>query len=34
MARSSMTEPPKTAETQRLNKAREQGVPWRLWGPS
>jgi hypothetical protein len=33
MARSSTTEPAKTAETQRLDEAREQGVPWRLWGP-
>ena len=33
MVRSSTTEPAKTAETQRLDEAREQGVPWRLWGP-
>jgi hypothetical protein len=22
-----------TAEQLRLNEAREQGIPWRLWGP-
>jgi hypothetical protein len=33
MARSSTTEPAETAETRRLDEAREQGVPWRLWGP-
>jgi hypothetical protein len=32
MARSS-TEPAKTAEALRLDEAREQGVPWRQWGP-
>jgi Glycosyl hydrolase family 63 C-terminal domain len=26
-------ERPKTAEEQRLNEAREKGVPWKLWGP-
>ncbi len=26
-------EPTKTAEELRLDEAREQGVPWRQWGP-
>jgi hypothetical protein len=33
MARSSTTKPAKTAETLRLDEAREKGVPWRQWGP-
>ncbi len=33
MARSSTTEPAKTAEASRLDEAREQAVPWRQWGP-
>ena len=33
MARNSTTEPAKTAEALRLDEAREQGVPWRQWGP-
>jgi Glycosyl hydrolase family 63 C-terminal domain len=33
MVRSSTTEPAKTAEALRLDAAREQGVPWRQWGP-
>ena len=33
MAGSSTAEPAKTAETQRLDEAREQGVLWRHWGP-
>jgi hypothetical protein len=33
MAKSSTTEPAKTAEAQRLDDAREEGVPWRQWGP-
>jgi hypothetical protein len=28
-----MTAPPPTAEDQRLDDARERGVPWRRWGP-
>jgi len=27
------TERAKTAEQMRLDEAREQGVPWKLWGP-
>jgi hypothetical protein len=26
-------EPVKGAEERRLDEAREQGVPWKLWGP-
>jgi hypothetical protein len=26
-------EPGKTVEAQRLDEAREQGAPWRQWGP-
>jgi hypothetical protein len=33
MARTPAIEPAKTAEAQRLDEAREQGVPWRQWGP-
>jgi hypothetical protein len=33
MAKSATTEPAKTAEALRLEEAREQGVPWRQWGP-
>ena len=33
MAKTPTIEPAKTAEAQRLDKAREQGVPWRQWGP-
>jgi hypothetical protein len=33
MARSSPTEPAKTAEEVRLDAARDNGVPWRQWGP-
>jgi hypothetical protein len=33
MAKSSMSEPAKTVEALRLDEAREQGVPWRQWGP-
>ena len=33
MAKSSTTEPAKTAEELRLEEAREQAVPWRQWGP-
>ena len=33
MAKSSTTEPTRTAEALRLEEAREQGVPWRQWGP-
>jgi hypothetical protein len=33
MAKSSTTEPGKTAEELRLDEAREKGVPWRQWGP-
>jgi hypothetical protein len=33
MAKSSTTEPTKTAEELRLDEAREKGVPWRQWGP-
>jgi len=33
MAKSSTTEPAKTAEALRLDEAREKGVPWRQWGP-
>jgi len=33
MAKTPTTAPTKTAEAQRLDEAREQGVPWRQWGP-
>jgi len=33
MAKTTTSEPAKTAEAQRLDEAREQGVPWRQWGP-
>jgi hypothetical protein len=33
MAKSSTTEPAKTAEELRLDEAREKGMPWRQWGP-
>jgi hypothetical protein len=33
MATNSTTEPAKTAEASRLDEARENGVPWRQWGP-
>src|ERR1700719_2900068 len=33
MAKSSTTEPAKTAEELRLDEAREKAVPWRQWGP-
>ena len=33
MAKTPTIEPTKTAEAQRLDEAREQGVPWRQWGP-
>ena len=33
MAKSSTTEPTKTAEALRLDEAREKAVPWRQWGP-
>jgi hypothetical protein len=33
MAKSSTTEPTKTAEELRLDEARGKGVPWRQWGP-
>src|SRR5271165_3478187 len=33
MAKTPTTAPAKTAEAQRLDEAREQGVPWRQWGP-
>ena len=33
MAKSASTKPAKTAEAQRLDEAREKGVPWRQWGP-
>src|ERR1700719_317309 len=33
MAKSSTTEPAKTAEELRLDEAREKAVPWREWGP-
>ena len=33
MAKSSTTEPAKTAEELRLEEAREKAVPWRQWGP-
>src|SRR5215831_13799912 len=33
MAKTSTTEPGMTAEALRLGEAREQGVPWRQWGP-
>ena len=29
-----MTNQSKTVEEQRLDEAREQGVPWKLWGRS
>jgi hypothetical protein len=33
MAKSSTTEPAKTAEELRLDEAREKAIPWRQWGP-
>src|SRR5215472_4003534 len=33
MAKTPTIEPIKTAEAQRLDEARAQGVPWRQWGP-
>jgi hypothetical protein len=33
MANIATTEPTKTAETLRLEEARENAVPWRQWGP-
>src|SRR6516225_10906871 len=33
MAKTPTIEPTKTAEAQRLDEAREQGVSWRHWGP-
>ena len=33
MAKTLTTAPTRTAEAQRLDEAREQGVPWRQWGP-
>jgi hypothetical protein len=33
MAKSSTTEPAKTAEELRLDEVRERAVPWRQWGP-
>jgi hypothetical protein len=33
MAKTPTIEPAKTAEGQRLDEAREKGVPWRQWGP-
>jgi len=33
MAKTPTIEPAKTAEVQRLDEAREKGVPWRQWGP-
>jgi hypothetical protein len=33
MAKTPTIEPTKTAEAQRLDEARAQGVPWRQWGP-
>jgi len=33
MAQNPTTEPAKTAEASRLEEAREQGAPWRQWGP-
>ena len=33
MAKTSTIPPAKAAEAQRLDEAREQGVPWRQWGP-
>ena len=33
MAQGSATPPTKTAEELRLDQAREEGVPWRQWGP-
>jgi hypothetical protein len=33
MAKTPTIEPAKTAEAQRLDEAREKGVPWRHWGP-
>jgi len=33
MAKTPTIEPTKTAEAQRLDEAREQGMPWRQWGP-
>ena len=33
MAKTPTTAPTKTAESQRLDEALKQGVPWRQWGP-
>jgi Glycosyl hydrolase family 63 C-terminal domain len=33
MAKTSTIKPSKTAETLRLDEAREKGIPWRQWGP-
>src|SRR5208282_5990542 len=33
MARTPTIEPANTAESLRLDEAREKGVPWRQWGP-
>jgi hypothetical protein len=33
MAKTQTSEPDKAAETLRLDEARENGVPWRQWGP-
>jgi hypothetical protein len=33
MAKTPTIVPTKTAEAQRPDEAREQGVPWRQWGP-
>jgi hypothetical protein len=33
MAETSTIESAFTAEARRLNEAREEGVPWRQWGP-
>ena len=33
MSRNSTIEPAETAERSRLEEARDQGTPWKLWGP-
>jgi hypothetical protein len=33
MAKTSTTEPAKTAEGVRLDEGREKAAPWRQWGP-
>ena len=33
MSRNSTIEPAETAERSRLDAARDQGTPWKLWGP-